>query len=62
LKGNLQTVLGDGYQVILPKMPNKYNARYLEWKILMDEFFEQMDTDAIFIGHSMGGIFSFHVE
>ena len=38
-KANLQQVLGDRYQVILPTMPNKKNARYLEWKIWMDGFF-----------------------
>jgi len=56
-KANLQQSLGDDYKVILPKMPNKHNARYLEWKIWMDGFFEQIDKNAIWVGHSMGAIF-----
>ena len=56
-KANLQQVLGDRYQVILPTMPNKKNARYLEWKMWMDGFFNQIESNAIFIGHSMGAIF-----
>ena len=56
-KGNLSQVLGDDYQVITPRMPNKNNARYLEWKIWLDGFIDQIDENAIFIGHSMGGIF-----
>lgn len=56
-KGNLQQSLGDGYQVIAPKMPNGKNARYLEWKIWIDGFFDQIESNAIFIGHSMGAIF-----
>ena len=56
-KGNLQEALGDDYQVITPRMPNKNNARYLEWKIWLNGFIDQIDENAIFIGHSMGGIF-----
>jgi predicted alpha/beta hydrolase family esterase len=56
-KGNLQRVLGDAYEVILPRMPNSQNARYAEWKIWFDKFVPQLQEDIIFIGHSLGGIF-----
>jgi len=29
-KDGLQEALGEGYEVIAPKMPNKINAKYLE--------------------------------
>ena len=56
-KKNLQETLGEKYQVIAPTMPNKQNARYREWKIWLDGFIDKIDEDAIYIGHSMGGIF-----
>ncbi len=56
-KGNLQKVLGDTYEVILPRMPNSQNARYAEWKIWFEKFVPQLEEDVIFIGHSLGGIF-----
>lgn len=56
-KGNLQKVLGDSYEVILPRMPNSQNARYAEWKIWFEKFVPQLKEDVIFIGHSLGGIF-----
>ncbi len=49
--------LGDLYEVVLPSMPNGENAKYKEWKIWFDGFFEKFDKDAVFIGHSMGAIF-----
>ncbi|HRH55689.1 MAG TPA: alpha/beta hydrolase [Candidatus Paceibacterota bacterium] len=56
-KGNLQKVLGDSFEVILPRMPNSQNARYAEWKIWFEKFVPQFEEDVIFIGHSLGGIF-----
>lgn len=56
-KGNLATVLGDAYDVALPRMPNPMNARYAEWKIIFDKYVPLLDDDVIFIGHSLGGIF-----
>lgn len=55
-KGNLQKDLGDAYEVILPRMPNSWNARYSEWKIWFEKFVPQLDDNVIFIGHSLGGI------
>lgn len=56
-KGNLQKVLGDSYEVILPRMPNSGNARYAEWKIWFEKFVPLFEENIIFIGHSLGGIF-----
>lgn len=56
-KDSLQEKLGPKYEVILPKMPNKANAKYLEWKIWFDKIVPLLDTRVILIGHSLGGIF-----
>ena len=36
-KDNLRTDLGDNFEVILPQMPNKTDARYEEWKIIFEK-------------------------
>lgn len=56
-KSQLQGELGELYDVILPVMPNKDNARYKEWEIWFEKILSLIDDGAIFIGHSMGGIF-----
>ena len=53
----LQTNLGSEYQVLLPTMPNKTNARYVEWKIWFNNLSKLIEDDCILIGHSMGAIF-----
>jgi hypothetical protein len=56
-KATLGEVLGDAYDVIVPVMPNKDNAKYNEWKIWFEKILPLVNDDAIFVGHSMGGIF-----
>jgi predicted alpha/beta hydrolase family esterase len=56
-KSRLQETLGEKYQVILPSMPCKQNPKYLEWKIWFEKFIPHIQDNAIFIGHSLGGIF-----
>jgi len=53
----LQENLGDEYQVLLPAMPNKTNARYAEWKLWFDNTTQLIADDCILIGHSMGAVF-----
>ena len=53
----LQQNLGDRYQVLLPAMPNKTNARYSEWKLWFDNISKVITDDCILIGHSMGAVF-----
>ena len=53
----LQQNLGDDYQVLLPSMPNKTNARYSEWKLWFDNVSSVITNDCILIGHSMGAVF-----
>ena len=56
-KHGLQSVLGQGYKVFTPRMPNGNNAKYLEWKLYFEKFLPLLDDNAIFVGHSLGGIF-----
>ncbi len=56
-KENLQEDLGDNFDVILAQMPNKNNAKYLEWAICFNNLISQLDDDLILIGKSLGGIF-----
>lgn len=53
----LQTDLGSDFDVICLTMPNKNNAKYIEWKILFDKVLPFLSKDLIFLGHSLGGIF-----
>lgn len=56
-KKTFQQEMGDGYEVLIPEMPNKFNAKYLEWKIWFGKLAEFFDDNIILVGHSMGGIF-----
>ncbi|NTW27290.1 MAG: alpha/beta hydrolase [Candidatus Moranbacteria bacterium] len=56
-KNKLQENLGDEYDVILPQMPCKWNAKYAEWKIWFDKIIPFLQDNVILVGHSMGSIF-----
>jgi predicted alpha/beta hydrolase family esterase len=49
--------LGDEYEVFMPVMPNKNNAKYNEWKIWFEKHFEYLRNDVIFSGCSLGAMF-----
>lgn len=54
---NLESELGDEYQVITPPMPNRENAKYEEWKIWFERHFEYLNDEAILMGCSQGAMF-----
>lgn len=56
-KDTLQYNLGDDFEVIAPNMPNKINAKYLEWKIWFEKYFPFLNDGVILVGHSLGGTF-----
>jgi predicted alpha/beta hydrolase family esterase len=56
-KPGLREKLGNDYEVILPVMPNKFNAQYEEWKLWFEKFIPYLNDGVILIGHSQGGIF-----
>lgn len=53
----LDNKLGDNFKYILPTMPNKNNAKYVEWKIWFEKVLEYVDDNFILLGHSLGGTF-----
>ncbi|HEY4512323.1 MAG TPA: alpha/beta hydrolase [Candidatus Paceibacterota bacterium] len=56
-KPGLREKLGEEYEVILPVMPNKFNARFEEWKLWLEKFFPFLNDEIILIGHSLGASF-----
>jgi len=56
-KSGLGETLGPEYQVILPRMPNAMNARYLEWKLWFEKYIPLLHDGVILVGHSLGGSF-----
>jgi len=56
-KATLDEKLGKEFEVILPTLPNKMNAKYLEWKIWFEKFVPYFEPEVVLIGHSLGGTF-----
>jgi predicted alpha/beta hydrolase family esterase len=56
-RDTLMEKLDDSYEVLLPQMPNKTNARYEEWKLYFERIIPFLSNDIILIGNSLGGIF-----
>jgi len=53
----LRPALEPEYEVFMPSMPNKQNARYLEWKIWFERYFEHLRDGVTLLGWSQGGYF-----
>ena len=53
----LPSELGEGYEVLAPRMPNATYARYEEWRVWFERILTILNEDPILIGHSLGGIF-----
>ncbi|MEK7195250.1 MAG: alpha/beta fold hydrolase [Patescibacteria group bacterium] len=53
----LQDELGSGYDVFFPRMPDKNNAKFSEWKIWFEKMFPFVTDGVILVGHSLGGMF-----
>jgi len=49
--------LCEDYEVIMPPMPNKQNAKFIEWKIWFERHFEFLNENVILIGCSLGAMF-----
>jgi len=56
-KNRMEADLGEDFEVFIPEMPNRRNARYLEWKIWFEKIIDILDDDLILLGSSLGGIF-----
>lgn len=53
----LEETLSEKYEVFLPQMPSKYNAKYVEWCIWMEKVLTYLHGDVIMVGHSLGANF-----
>lgn len=49
--------LGPGYEVFMPAMPNKQNAKYEEWEIWFERHFEHLRDGVVLMGCSLGAMF-----
>jgi predicted alpha/beta hydrolase family esterase len=56
-KNTLQEKLGEEFQVIAPRMPNQFDARYAEWKIWFEKIIPLLNDEVSLVGHSLGGTF-----
>jgi len=56
-KDSLRKKLGRGFEIVLPKMPNPSNAKYIEWRIWFEKLFPFLEKEVVLVGHSLGGIF-----
>lgn len=56
-KDALEKQLGDDFEIIAPRMPNKTNARYEEWRIWFERIFPFLNEGVVLIGCSLGGMF-----
>lgn len=56
-KDTLAEKLGRNFEIIAPKMPNKFNAKYREWKIWFEKFIPHFTANVVLVGHSLGGLF-----
>jgi len=56
-KNDFEEKLGKRFEIFTPKMPNKENAKYAEWKIWFEKLIPFLNDDAALIGHSLGGLF-----
>lgn len=56
-KAALRHELGEAFEVFLPRMPNRTNARYVEWRLWFERCVPFLEHEVVLIGHSLGGIF-----
>lgn len=53
----LDEKLGKNFEIIRPIMPSPDLAKYSDWKIHFERYFDFLRDDLILIGSSLGGIF-----
>ena len=56
-KEDLHKKLKRQFEIFFPKMPNRENVTYAEWKIWFEKLIPFLKNDVTLIGHSLGGIF-----
>jgi predicted alpha/beta hydrolase family esterase len=56
-RASLPDDLSGEFEVFLPEMPNKMNARYEEWRIWFLKYLPFLRNGVYLAGHSLGGCF-----
>jgi len=56
-KTTIEEKLGADFEVLQPRMPNKENSKYSEWKIWFERMIPFMYDEVILVGHSLGAMF-----
>lgn len=57
-KERYEEFLGEeNYQILMPQMPCKDNAKYREWKIYFEKVIPFLEDKPIIVAHSLGGVF-----
>lgn len=56
-KDSLGEKLGRDFDVVIPRMPNANNAKYLEWKIWFEKIIPHLEKGVVLVGHSLGATF-----
>ena len=52
-----ENLLAAGIPLYSPEFPCKNNAKYHEWKLIFELLMANIDDNAVYIGHSLGGNF-----
>lgn len=60
LVGSLEAELGPQYAVRYPLMPNEAEPLYASWRTALFKKFDELDDNAVLVGHSVGGTFLIH--
>lgn len=56
-KETLGEELGEEWEVFIPPMPNRRNAKYEEWKIWFERHFKYLHDGVVVMGCSLGAMF-----
>ena len=60
LVASLEAELGPQYAVRYPRMPDEGEPQYATWKAALFELFDELEDNAILVGHSIGATFLIH--
>jgi predicted alpha/beta hydrolase family esterase len=60
LVASLRAELGDGFNVLYPKMPNEAHPRFTAWTSMLLDQFELLKDGDVLVGHSVGGAALLH--
>lgn len=52
---SLQAALGEGYNVLYPKLPDPDNPVYERWKGQIEKEMDAVEDGVVLVGHSLGG-------